>query len=91
MKRSDHGRVEPRWKIQGNSYLRSTGGSGRESVIRSSGDLKGESFFGDLRRTPVEREHNRHRLPKVCVQQFLYKNGAQLCSYLVSRFVFDQG
>ena len=33
----------------------------------------------------------RHPLPKVCVQQFLYENGTQLCSYLVCRFVLGQG
>ncbi len=30
----------------------------------------------------VQCEHNGQPLPKVCVQQFLYENGAQLCSYL---------
>ncbi len=38
-------------------------------------------FFGHLRRVPVEREHNRHPLPKVRVQQVLHENGAQLCSF----------
>ncbi len=48
-------------------------------------------LFGDLRRRVlVEREHNSHPLPKVYVQQFLHENGAQLCSYLVCRFVHRQ-
>ncbi len=47
--------------------------------------------FSDLRRPPVEREHYRQPLSLVCLQQFLYENGTQLCSYLVCRFVFDQG
>ncbi len=49
--------------------------------------------FSDLRHgwAPVEREHYRQSLSKVCLQQFLYENGTQLCSYLVCGFVFDQG
>ena len=42
-------------------------------------------------RALVELEHYRQPLSKVCLQQFLYENGTQLCSYLVCRFVFDQG
>ncbi len=38
------------------------------------------SFFSDLRhgRAPVEREHYRQPLSKVCLEQFLYENGTQL-------------
>ncbi len=39
---------------------------------------------------PVECKHNRYPLPKMCVQQFLYENGAQLCLYLVCRCVRSQ-
>ena len=39
----------------------------------------------------VECKHKRQPLSKAYVQQFLHKNGAQLCSYLVCRFVFGQG
>ena len=42
-------------------------------------------------RVLVERKHCRHPLPKVCVQHFLCKNGAQLYSYLVCRFLLGQG
>ena len=49
------------------------------------------SLFGDLRRYRSSAKHYRHPLSKVCQQQFLYENGTQLCSYLVCRFVFDQG
>ncbi len=42
-------------------------------------------------RALVELEHYRQPLSKVCLQQFLYENGTELCSYLVCRFVFDQG
>ncbi len=49
--------------------------------------------FSDLRhgQVPVKHEHYRQPLSKVCLQQFLYENGTQLCSYLLCRFVFDQG
>ncbi len=59
-----------------------------ECAYRSAGIL-----FSDLRHgwVLVEREHYRQPLSKVCLQQFLYENGTQLCSYLVCRFVFDQG
>ncbi len=53
----------------------------------------GVRLFSDLRhgRVPVEREHYRQPLSKVCIQQFLYKNSIQFYSYLVCKFVFDQG
>ncbi len=68
------------------AWLNSTtggGGGGNSTMLKM--------VFSDLRRPLVEREHYRQPLSKVCQQQFLYENGTQLCSYLVCRFVFDQG
>ncbi len=48
-------------------------------------------IFSDLRRYRSSAKHYKQPLPKVCVQQFLYENSTQLCSYLVYRFVLGQG
>ncbi len=51
---------------------------------------------GVLRRSVFFRRHRssaknyRHRQSKVCVQQFLHENGAQLYSYLVFGFLLGQ-
>ncbi len=36
-------------------------------------------------------KHCGQPLPKVCALHYLYENGAQFCSYLVSSFILGQG